>query len=179
MTAKRHFQLNEQEEQELKTAFKESGDGILRTRLQAVRLYGSGYAIADIIAITGCSRRSLLRWCQQYLRDGSARLVDQRQGGNRALLSDVQLEDVRRRLHQYQPVEVLGPNGVATASGKHWTVPDLKQALQQWQGVVYQSDSSYRELFERCGFSYQRTAKVFRSRSAEKVAEFEEQLEKN
>jgi len=50
MTAKRHFQLNEQQEQDLKAAFKESGDGILRTRLQAVRLYGSGYAVADIIA---------------------------------------------------------------------------------------------------------------------------------
>jgi transposase len=99
--------------------------------------------------------------------------VDQRQGGNRALLNDTQLEDVRRRLHQYRPVDVLGLNGVATASGQHWTVPDLKQALQQWQGVVYQSDSSYRKLFERCSFSYQRTAKVFRSRSAEEVAEFQ------
>lgn len=179
MTGKRHFQLNEQEEQELKAAFAECADGPMRTRLQAVRLYGSGYAIEDIKEIAGCTRRTLLRWCRQYREEGIARLVDQRQGGNRALLSAGQLKDVASKLRQYRPVEVLGPGGVATASGQHWTVPDLKQALAQWHGVVYQSDSSYRELFGRCGFSYQRTAKVFRSRSAEKVAEFEEQLEKN
>ena len=151
----------------------------MRTRLQAVRLYGSGYAVEDIKEITGCSRRSLLRWCQQYRDEGIAGLEDQRLGGNRALLSEAQLEDVARKLRKYRPLDVLGPSGVATASGQHWTIPDLKQALEQWHGVVYQSDSSYRALFHRCGFSYQRTAKAFRSRSAEKVAAFEEQLEKN
>lgn len=78
-----------------------------------------------------------------------------------------------------RPVEVLGPERVATASGQHWTIPDLALALQQWHGIHYRSNSSYRELFHRCGFSYQRSAKVFRSRSAAQVAEFEEQLEKN
>lgn len=179
MTGKRHFQLNEQEVQELKAAFAECADGPMRTRLQAVRLYGSGYAVEEIREIAGCSRRSLLRWRQQYRDGGIVSLADQRQGGNRALLSEAQLEDVADKLRQYRPLDVLGSEGVATASGQHWTVPDLKQTLTQWHGVVYQSDSSYRELFGRCGFSYQRTAKVFRSRSAEKVAEFEEQLEKN
>jgi transposase len=67
------------------------------------------------------------------------------------------------------------PSPKSIALDRTW----LKQALQQWQGAVYQSDSSYHELSARCGFSYQRTAKVFRSRSAQQVAEFEEQLEKN
>jgi transposase len=89
------------------------------------------------------------------------------------------LADVRAKLHQYRPVDVLGPEGVATASGQHWTVPDLKRALQQWYDLVYQSNSSYRQLFARCDFSYQRSARVFRSRSAEQVADFAEQLEKN
>jgi len=106
-------------------------------------------------------------------------LEDQRAGGNRALLSEEQWADVRDRLHRYRPIDVLGPENVATASGQHWTIPDLKQALQAWQGVLYQSDSSYRQLFQRCDFSYQRAAKVFRSRSAEQVADFEEQLQKN
>lgn len=55
---------------------------------------------------------------------------------------------------------------------------DLKQALQKWVGVVYHSDTSYRALLHRCGFSYQRSAKVFRSRSTAQVAEFEEQPKK-
>lgn len=179
MAGKRNFQLTEQQIQELKAAYRESADGAVRTRLQAVRLYGSGYAVKDITEITGCSRRSLLRWCRKYRLDGIASLVDQRQGGNRAALSAAQVEDLSAKLRQYRPLDVLGEAGVATASGQHWTISDLKQALQKWHGIVYQSDSSYRELFHRCGFSYQRSAKVFRSQRAEQVAVFEEQLEKN
>lgn len=179
MTAKRELQLTEQQIAELKAAFRESMDGPLRTRLLAVRLYGSGRPVEDIIEISDCSPRTLLRWVQRYKRGGVGSLEDQRQGGNRALLSESQLADVCNKLHRYRPVDVLGVAEVATASGEHWTVPDLKRALKQWHGLVYQSNSSYLELFEHCGFSYQRSAKVYRSRSAEQVADFEEQLEKN
>lgn len=179
MSTERNFQLTEQQSKELKIAFRESTDGPTRTRLQAVRLYGNGLAVADIQEITDGSRRSLLRWCQKYREQGLVGLLDQRQGGNRALLNEAQLQDVHDKLHHYRPVDVLGPGRVATASGQHWTVPDLARALKQWHGVVYLSHSSYRELFQRCGFSYQRSAKVFRTRSAEKVAEFAAQLEKN
>ena len=179
MTARRRFQLTEQQMQGLLAAFREGADGPARTRCQAVRLYGCGYPTADITQITGCTRRSLLRWCQRYRRSGVAGLMDQRLGGNRALLSDTQVEDVSDKLHHYRPIDVLGPERVATASGQHWTVPDLQQALQQWQSVSYQSSSSYRALFQRCSFSYQRSTRVFRSRSAAQVAAFEEELEKN
>lgn len=179
MTAKRELQLTEQQIGELKAAFRESTDGPMRTRLLAVRLYGSGRPVEDIIEISDCSTRTLLRWVQRYKRGGVTGLEDQRQGGNRALLSESQLADVCDKLHRYRPVDILGAAEVATASGEHWTVPDLNRALKQWHDLVYQSNSSYLELFARCGFSYQRSAKVFRSRSAEQVADFEEQLEKN
>jgi transposase len=55
----------------------------------------------------------------------------------------------------------------------------LQQALQLWYGVTYRRPTSYRQLLKRCGFSYQRPSRVYRSRSARKVAEFEAQLEKN
>jgi transposase len=179
MTSRRSFNLTEQQKRELKAAFRESRDGAERTRLQAVRLYGSSYPVEEVMEITDCSRRSLLRWSQLYRRDGISSLADRREGGNRALLDEAQLADICAKLHQYRPVDVLGPKGVATASGQHWTAADLKRALQQWYDLVYQSHSSYLQLFARCGFSYQRSARVFRSRSAEQVAAFEEQLEKN
>lgn len=179
MTTKREFQLTEQQKRQLKQAFHKSHDGPTRTRIQAVRLYGSDFAVQEIQEITGCSTRSLLRWCEKYRQQGIEGLLDQRKGGNRALLSEVQLQDVSDKLRRYRPIDVLGADRVATASGLHWTVLDLKQALQQWHGVVYRTASSYHALLRRCGFSYQRSAKVFRSRSLTQVAEFEEQLEKN
>lgn len=179
MAGKRQFQLTEHQQQTLMDAFEKSSDGPTRTRLQAVRLYGRGYSVEAITEITGCPRRTLLRWCQQYRLEGTNGLTDKRLGGNRAFLSHEQLDDICQKLHQYRPIDVLGAADVATASGQHWTIPDLKHALQRWYGVVYQSISSYRVLFKRCGFSYQRTARVFRSKSATQVADFEEQLEKN
>jgi transposase len=142
-------------------------------------LYGSGYPTREIETITGAERRVLLRWYAKYRRGGPVALYDQRKGGNHRALTAEQLADVRAKLHQYRPVDVLGQGQVATADGLHWTVPDLKRALAMWQDVSYGSDTSYRTLLKRCGFIFQRTSKQYRSRSEVRLAEFEEQLEKN
>lgn len=177
--AKRQFQLNDEQRQKLMRAYENCGDGPTRTRLQAVRLYGSGRTVQDIQEICGTPRRSLLRWCRHYQAEGIEGLLDKREGNNRSFLNSEQVEEIKRKLHLYRPVDVLGAANVETANGLHWTVPDLKKVLQQWHGIRYKQDKSYRDLFKRCGFSYQRTGRIFRSRSEEKVAEFEEQLEKN
>lgn len=179
MTAKRHFQLSERERRELKQAFRQSKHGPFRTRLQAVQLYGSGYPVEEIMEITGYPRRTVLRWSARYRRGGIAALEDRRKGGNRALMSEVQLEALCRRLHQYRPLDVLGPGDVATPTGEYWTVPDLRRALKQWYGIVYQRPHSYRVLFYRCGFSYQRDCRFFRSQSESRMAAFEEQLQES
>ncbi len=177
--AKRHFHLNETETQQLQVAYESCKNGPARTRLQAVRLYGSGYKPQEITAITGVDRRLLLRWCAKYRERGLSALYDQRKGGNHRVLTEAQLADVGAKLQQYRPVDVLGEAQVATADGLYWTVADLRQALARWQGVTYKSDTSYCTLLKRCGYSYQRAGKQFRSRSEARLAEFEEQLEKN
>jgi transposase len=105
--------------------------------------------------------------------------VDNRQGGNNTYLTAEKIQDLAEKLNQYRPVDLLGLEKVATAEGLHWSVPDLRQAVKQWYGVEYKTAASYHRLFRLCDFSYQRTAKVFRSRSEMKVAEFEEMVEKN
>ena len=128
--------------------------------------------------ITGCSRTSLMEWCRAYREDASQGLVDKRAGGNRAKLSQLQIEELQQMLHQYTPKERLGPKA-STAGGQHWSPEDIAQVIRQRYGVEYQSRTSYIHLLKICGFSYQKTEKVFKSHSQMKVAEFEEQLEKN
>jgi hypothetical protein len=82
-------------------------------------------------------------------------------------------------LQQYTPRDLFGPTQCATGDGRHWTVPDLRQAVERWTGVVYQDAQSYRNLFAHCGFSYQRTERQYRSRKEADVAAFSEQVEKN
>lgn len=176
--AKRKFTLTAEEEKELRRTFRTCKDAGTRTRYQAVRLYGEGYSETEIEQITGCSRTSLMEWCRAYRADPLQGLVDKRVGGNRAKLSKLQIEEVQQMLHQYTPHERLGSR-VSTSDGQFWTVEDLALVVRERYGVEYRSRTSYQHLLHLCGFSYQKTEKVFKSRSATKVADFEEQLEKN
>ena len=176
--ATRKFTLTDAQTAELWQAYDRTKDGPTRTRYQAVRLYGSGYPVAQITEITGCSRTSLMDWCRLYRTHGVRGLVDGRVGGNRAKLTPDQRETVRAHLHQYTPRQLFGPE-TATPDGQFWTVPDLTRAVQDWFGVTWCSPASYLALLADCGFTYQRAQKVFTSRSERDVLAFEEQLEKN
>jgi transposase len=176
--AERHYRLAEAQVNELIAAYAETTDGPTRTRLLAVRLYGTGYPVAEISEITRCSRTSLMEWCQKYLAQGPGGLAEHRLGGNSRKLTPEQIADLQERLHQYSPRAVFGSD-TATAEGRFWTVEDLQRAIQHWYDVNYQSRTSCLTLFARCGFSYQRPARVFKSRREADVATFEETVEKN
>lgn len=176
--AKRKFQLSESDRQQLIQAYALCKDGPTRTRYQAVRLYGDGYAVRDIEQITGCSRTSLMEWCRAYQHDALHGLVDKRAGGNCAKLAPLQIEDLAQRLRQYTPRDLLGA-ATRSVGGQFWTVDDLQVAVRRWYDVDYRSRNSYLRLLAVCEFSYQQTEKVYKSHSQLKVADFEEQLEKN
>ncbi len=173
--ANRQFTLTKEQAQDLFNAYDRCKDGPTRTRYQAVRLYGTGYEEKEVETITGCSRSSLMSWCQIYREQGIVGLVDKRNGGNRAKLVAAQIEELGRKLRQYTPAQVLSAEG---ATGEYWTVESLRCAVHKWYGITCQSRTSYYTLLNACGFSCQRPAKVYKSRSETKVAEFEEQLEK-
>jgi transposase len=176
--AKRKFKLTEVERKELVKAYQASKDAGTRTRYQAVRLYGEGYTEKEIEQITGCGRTSLMEWCRAYRADHLQGLVDHRKGGNSAKLDKLQIEELQQKLHQYTPKELFGTKA-STSDGQFWTVEDLIHVVREQYGVEYKSRTSYISLLRLCGFSYQKTEKIFKSRSQTKVADFEEQLEKN
>src|SRR6478672_10958002 len=101
--AKRKFQLSTEQNQELQAAYHQSKDGGEKMRYQAVRLYGNNYPVAEVLEITGCSRRRLLAWSRTYQQHGIGALLDGRVGGNSAKLSAEQLEAIQRKLSLYRP----------------------------------------------------------------------------
>ena len=119
-----------------------------------------------------------MEWCRTYQADHSQGLVDHRTGGNSAKLSKLQIEELQQKLHQYTPKELFGRSS-NTTNGQFWTVEDLVHVVRKQYAVEYKSRTSYTNLLKLCGFSYQKTEKIFKSRSQVKVADFEEQLEKN
>ncbi len=174
--AKRKFNLTQSEIIALQAAYQQEADGPTRTRFQAVRLYGQNYPVAEIQSLTGCARSTLLSWCAKYQQAGLEGLRDHRGGRQAARLTVEQIAQVREKLRQYRPYDILG--SAAISQGQYWTVADLYQAVKHWFGVTYASRTSYLNLFDACGFSYQRTEQVFKSRRASQVLDFEADTEK-
>ncbi len=141
----RKFDLNEHQRAELRQAYSIARSNRARQRLRAVRLYGEGRSVTDILEITGCSERSLLRWCEQYEAAGLQGLVSGWKGGNNAKLTATQRGEAVNRIRQFRPDQILGP-GERTSKAASWTVSDLRICLKRWYGVLWQSDNSYRAL---------------------------------
>ena len=60
--AKRKFQLTEKQAQELRHAHAQCRDGPTRTRLLAVRLYGTNHLAEEVRELAGSSQSSLMGW---------------------------------------------------------------------------------------------------------------------
>ena len=161
----------------MQTAYQHCQDAKAKTRFQAVRLYGNGYSVKQIVDICGCAPRNLSNWTRAYRQQGLTALLDHRQGGNRARLTPEQIETVQNQVHRYTPSQILGREH-CDGDGQFWTVPDLAHLLERDFGVVYESQTSYRTLLQKCGLSYQRPAKQYKSHSEFKLMDFEERLEK-
>ncbi len=175
---KRQFQLTDEEQRAFGQAERQTRDTYELRRLQAVRLYGSGMPTWDIQQILQCSDRRIREWTQKYQQAGLDGLKSHWQGANALKLSREQRADLKQRLHQYRPDQVLSAE-VRVSQGQFWTVSDLHLVVKAWYEVEYRTLDSYRTLLHECGLSYQHTEAVYRSRpDAQTVADFEAELEK-
>jgi transposase len=163
--AERKFRLTADQVQALIDAYRNCRDGPGRTRYQAVRLYGTGYPLREVLRITGCTRSSLMDWCRRFRREGVAGLLDRRRGGNNAKLGREQVRDLAARLSTCTPTEAARdhPSGVRPPE---WTVRDLRLAVESWYGVRYRSTSSYHRLFSAVGFQYDDGIQAYRPSTA-------------
>lgn len=176
--AKRQFELTAEETAALRQAEQQTHDVRELRRLQAVRLYGNGVSVEEIMNVVGCGPCSPRQWASEYRRAGPTALRTKWQGSNANKLSPDQRLDLATKVEQYTPDQVIG-SGIRVERGAFWTVSDLRIVVEQWYGVTYQSETSYRSLLAQCGLSYQKAEKVYRSRPNElAIAEFEAELEK-
>lgn len=177
---KRQFQLSETEIGQLRQQEQETHRAAELKRLQGVRLYGSGLAVEQIVNLIGCAESSVRAWVQAYKQEGMAalQLHYDHSAHNARKLTEAQQADLKQRLHQYRPDQVLAAD-LRASQRPFWTVHDLQMVVEQWYGVVYDDPGSYRHLLHRCGFSYQRAERVYKSRPSEAdIATFEAELEK-
>lgn len=178
--AKRQFELNEIQLKELRWHEQQTQRVSELKRLQAVRLYGCGRSVQDIREIVACAESSLRMWATNYTQLGIEGLLSHYDSSsqNARKLSAEQESDLRDKLHQYRPEQVLSADDYQ-GTGRFWTVEDVKWVVEKWYGLNYSCMVSYRNLLHRCGFSYQRSEQVYKSRPSEvDIADFEAELEK-
>jgi hypothetical protein len=80
-------------------------------------------------------------------------------GPGNGKLNSQNLDLLKSRL-QCSPGEALSADWRLN-NPDHWTLPDLKRAVKLWFNVGWAHDSSYRNLFKKCHFIYDRKRKVF------------------
>jgi transposase len=175
---KRRFKLTAEEE----VAIRQREDSTRATdelnRLKAVRLYGTGMEMEQVLNIVSGSGRSVQRWVARYQAQGIAGLQSHWSGMNAAKLSTAQMAEIKDRLESYTPEQLI-PAEMRINQGQFWTVSDLRIMAERWYGVTYQDADSYQQLFHKCNFSYQRPERVYKSRPSEaEIAAFEAELEK-
>jgi len=178
--AKRQFQLSDRDRKRFRQEEHRTNNAAELKRLQAVRLYGSGLPLVRIMDLVGCAESSIRIWTQAYQRAGfgALRLQYARSAHNASKLTEAQRADLKQRLYDYRPDQVLAAEA-RLSQGQFWTVSDLQIVIERWYGVVYKDPGSYRHLLHRCGFSYQRAERVYKSRpSAVAIAAFAAELEK-
>lgn len=156
----------------------ETREALELRRLQAVRLYGSGAAIAVVQQVSMASRRTIQRWVDSYEAAGLDGLKVGWKGGNHRKLSAAQRTALKHQLQNQRPNEVLTA-GDEAQDDKCWTVAAVQELVEKQYGVRYRSVRSYHTLLHECGLSYQRPEGIYRSRPSEAViAEFEAATEK-
>lgn len=178
--AKRKFHLSEQQIKEVKRYEQSSKRPAELKRLQAIRLYGTGHQLSDIMNLVGCGESSVRIWAMQYTQKGISGVLSDYSvsSQNARKLSVDQEQELREKLHHYRPDQVMALDE-CHGRGAFWTVEDVKEMIWRWYGVIYRDASSYRHVLHRCGFSYQKAEQVYKSRPSEvDIADFEAELEK-
>ncbi len=169
----RHLNLSDDARRALEQAELVSKDVEERRHLQAVRLFGTGEALATIVRVVQASERTIGRWVKRYREEGLAGLARRAQPGNHRRLSQAEWNAV------VTVVKDATPTGLGLSERQYWTVSDVARLVKDRYGVTYVGRSRYHAMLHAAGLSYQRATKVYRHQpNAATISDWEADAEK-
>lgn len=154
----RHFNLTAEAVRELEQAELASKEVEERRRMQGVRLYGTGEALATVENVVQASARTIRRWATRYRNGGIGSLARPATVGNHRTLS------VTQRLAVLSVLREQTPQQAGVSDQQYWSVSDVARLVSGRYAVEYATPSGYRTLLHEAGLSYQKAAKVYRHR---------------
>lgn len=141
-------------------------------RVQALLLRKKGFSHKQIMEITGKSHDAIKEWITSFNKDGILGLKDKPVTKPRNYkLTKEEKNQIKTILKDKRPGDLGFP-------GEFWCLKTLRQLIKQKFNVVYRSATSYRKLFDFCGFSYQKVKFQDSRKDEEKTAQEKVRLEK-
>lgn len=135
-------------------------------RVQAVLLKHRGYHRKEIALIVGKSFNALEEWITNYNKKGLDGLLTKApKTPNSAKLTYSQKDKIKEIINKHKPKDY----GLIK---DFWDIPTLKRLVESEFGVEYKGMSSYRRLFDYCGFSYQKVQFVDKRQNKEELDSF-------
>jgi transposase len=131
---RRKFSLNDKEVAAFRQREAETRHVYELKDLQAVRLYGSGVEMTDIVETVGQAERSIWRWVRAYQRESLAGLQAGWDGQNANKLSATQRAEIKHKVETYRPDQILARDR-RVSQGEFWTVSDIQWAVKTWSGL--------------------------------------------
>lgn len=141
-------------------------------RVQAVLLKKQGESLERVSQITGKSIDAVKRWHAAYNKLGlNALRSHKRVSSSQAKLTLTQKEQIKHLLTEHKPPDY-------GYSGDFWSVSTLRQLVKDRCGISYHSEQSYYNLFDWCGFSYQKAQYVDANQRKDDASHFKKRFEK-
>jgi transposase len=136
-------------------------DALEQRRLRAARLFAKGMRPAEVARELGVSRQSATTWHHAWEEEGVRGLRQAARAGRPALLTEKELNDVRRAL-------LKGPRAYGWST-ELWTLQRVADVIAMETGVRYHIGHVWK-ILGRLGWSWQKPARRAVERDEEAIA---------
>lgn len=163
--------LNSNQKKELQAVINNSkSSGREVRRVQAVILLDAETDIEAIIALTNYSRRQIFDLRKNYIKKGTAVILDNKKGKPKELLTKNQLSEIVKIVKNKSPREYQ-------YDSDYWTTSIVGDFIETEYKVRYKSKTSIYLIFKQAKFSYHKPDRLYQARNEQEVVQWEKDAE--
>ncbi|MGX8705797.1 MAG: helix-turn-helix domain-containing protein [bacterium] len=118
----KRFQMTEEEYRKIEEMVRNTRDGSVRRRLQALMLRYEGHSAVETADMLGMNKSSIYVICHRYEAQGLEEFMRNKYTSNRRLLTKAQEQ------------ELLAPLEARARAGEAVIMPDIEQAIREMSG---------------------------------------------
>lgn len=164
---KTKIKLKNKIRKKLISVFRKTADLALKERIQMVLLRSEEKTLPEIAEIVHKKKSAVIFWIKRYKEYRLKGLKPRYQGGNRRLLTEEQLKEIKLFLNKTSKTDL-----------KKLTSKALRLHIKTKYQVEYRSNESINQIFYKCGFSFRKPEQCYREASDKEQLEWLKMIKK-